>query len=672
MQYNYKLFTCLLFSLLITGALFSQIPNAGFENWHTVNSYQDPDGWGTLNSETSAIGIKTVTKATAPADIHSGSAAIKLKSTDIPFIQVAPGLTVTGTINTSTHEFEGGFPYTQRAWKLKGWYKYAPGNGDHCQIEVQLYKRVGSSQITVADGVFINTGTVGTYTEFEIELTYHTNDIPDTGRIALFASDPLNPVDGSILFVDDVRFVDCSVITASANSTAATCNNADGMGTAISTGVGPYTYAWSNTTSNDSLLNVTSGSYTVTITDHDGCNATATATIPSTNIPFNVTPSSTTSSCVTNDGTATVTPTTGASPYTYLWANTETTQAISNVGPGTYNVTVTDNNGCSATAQASVVTATGPSATATVANVLCNTGSTGGIDVSVTGGTAPIDYVWSNTATTEDISTLPAGSYSVTITDANSCSFVLTETVTEPASFGISLSTTPATNNVLNDGSAVVAGTGGTPPYSYTWSTGSNNDSLTGLGSGNYCATVTDANACTAVACNAFTAPDCSTLTLSISTVNASASTATDGSATVTVTGDNFGVSNYLWSNSNTSSTISQVAPGNYCVTVMDGAQCTASGCQDVSFSTGIQQVNDITVKVYPNPVNDVLTVETQARANCLLSIYNVSGKLVLNQKLNTPVTYIDVNLLINGLYLYHITDNDTQNSIYGKIQILK
>lgn len=675
MQYNYKLFTPLLLSLLITTtSLFAQIPNAGFENWHTSGNYEDPNGWGTLNSQTSALSIKTVKKATAVNDVHSGSYAIKLVSTDIPFIQVAPGLAVSGTINTNTQEFEGGFPYTQRPQKLKGWYKYTPGTGDHCQIEAYLFKRNGATQITVADATFTQSATVGSYTEFEVTLTYYTNDIPDTGRIALFASDPLNPVDGSTLIVDDIRFVDCSVVSASATNTSATCNNADGSATAtLSNGTSPYTYAWNNTGNTATLSSVAAGNYTVTVTDHDGCSATASTTVSSTNTPISVTPSSTVSSCVANDGTATITPTSGTSPYTYLWNNTETTQTISNVGPGTYNVTVTDANGCSTTAQASVTTATGPSATANTTNPLCAFDATGDIDVTVTGGTAPITYTWSNAESTEDITALSAGSYSVTITDANSCSFVLTQLITQPTALGVTLSTTPATNDVLNDGVAAVSGSGGTTPYSYSWSTGGTTDSLTALGSGNYCVTLTDANGCSAAACDSFAAPSCSALNISILTTNASTSTATDGSAQATVTGANFGVSSYLWSNNNTTATASQLAPGNYCVTVVDGAQCTASGCQDVSFGTGINNLSaNAVVNVYPNPVNDVLTVQVLNANSNQLSIYNVSGKLVLSQKLTGPTNYIDMKMFSNGLYVYQITDTNTQNSVYGKIQVLK
>jgi hypothetical protein len=138
-------------------------------------------------------------------------------------------------------------------------------------------------------------------------------------------------------------------------------------------------------------------------------------------------------------------------------------------------------------------------------NVLCNGASTGAIDLSVTGGTAGYIYTWSNGASTQDISGLPAGNYSVTVTDANGCTTVLNKTLTQPAALSLStILTHPTCPPPVPDGAIDLSVSGGTAPYTYDWSNDGleapDNDpqDLSGLAAGTYTVIVTDANGCTA------------------------------------------------------------------------------------------------------------------------------------------------------------------------------
>jgi hypothetical protein len=109
-----------------------------------------------------------------------------------------------------------------------------------------------------------------------------------------------------------------------------------------------------------------------------------------------------------------------------VWSNGATTQDLTNIPAGTYNVTVTDAGGCTQTLNGIVITQ--PAAivlTETHVNANCNGTSTGSIDLTVTGGTAPFTYVWSNGATTQDLTNIPAGTYNVTVTDAGGCTQTL-------------------------------------------------------------------------------------------------------------------------------------------------------------------------------------------------------------------------------------------------------
>ncbi|HLP20349.1 MAG TPA: T9SS type A sorting domain-containing protein, partial [Chitinophagales bacterium] len=196
-------------------------------------------------------------------------------------------------------------------------------------------------------------------------------------------------------------------------------------------------------------------------------------------------------------GTATVTAT-GGSNYTYLWSNGQTTATATALGAGNFSVTVTDSKGCTANASAAVTTPNGPQASATATNVTCFGLNNGSVDATVTGGTAPLTYAWSNTAqTTVDISGLAPNTYTLTVTDNAGCSFSVAATVSGPsAAVAVTATTTPNTGG--NNGGVNTTATGGTGTYLYVWSNGATSADLTNVAPGAYTVTVTDQNGCTA------------------------------------------------------------------------------------------------------------------------------------------------------------------------------
>src|SRR5690606_3499144 len=212
-----------------------------------------------------------------------------------------------------------------------------------------------------------------------------------------------------------------TALMASAVTTAVSCNGGSNgtVDLTVTGGTAPYTYVWSNTATTEDMIGLAAGTYDVTVTDVNGCTATASATVTEPTVLMASLSSQTNIAC--NGGTtgsATITVTGGTAPYTYTWSNGATTATITNVVAGTYNVTVTDANGCTDTASVTLTEPTALSASAIATNVSCNGGSNGTVDLNVTGGTAPYTYVWSNTATTEDMVGLTAGTYDVTVTDA--------------------------------------------------------------------------------------------------------------------------------------------------------------------------------------------------------------------------------------------------------------
>jgi hypothetical protein len=186
----------------------------------------------------------------------------------------------------------------------------------------------------------------------------------------------------------------------------------------------------------------------------------------------------------------------GTAPLTYAWSNGATSQTVNNLPSGSYTVTVTDANGC--TDQMSVTINQPQSSlvtTATQVNVLCFGNPSGSIDLSVSGGTAPYVYSWSNGSTAQDITNLAGGSYTVTVTDVLGCTASTSVTITEPTA--LSLTTTSTDEMMGMDGTATVTVSGGTPNYMYYWMPGgSTMASISGLAAGTYSVMVLDANGC--------------------------------------------------------------------------------------------------------------------------------------------------------------------------------
>src|SRR5687767_6311149 len=292
---------------------------------------------------------------------------------------------------------------------------------------------------------------------------------------------------------------------------------------------------------------------TVTVTEANECvwTANATATQPA------VLSASAVASPVLCNGGATgsiaLTVTGGTTDYTYVWSNAATTEDLSVHEAVPISVTVTDANGCVAAARATVVKPAVLSAIAVASPVLCNGGATGSIALTVTGGTTDYTYVWSNAATTEDISGLVAGTYTVTVTDANGCVTTASATVTQPAVLSGSAVASPVLCNGGATGSIALTVTGGTTDYTYVWSNAATTEDISGLVAGTYTVTVTDANGCVTTASATVTQP--AVLSASAVASPVLCNGGATGSIALTVTGGTTDYT-YVWSNAATTEDI--------------------------------------------------------------------------------------------------------------------
>lgn len=269
----------------------------------------------------------------------------------------------------------------------------------------------------------------------------------------------------------------------------------------------------------------------------------------------------------------------GTAPYAYAWSNGATTEDLNAVPAGTYTVTVTDAGNQTATASATVNEPSPVSVGVSSSAVSCNGGSDGTATAMASGGTSPYAYSWSNGGNTATISGLAAGSYSVTVTDANGCTGTASLDVSEPAGLAVSVSSTDATCNGDSDGSISASVAGGTAPYTFAWSNGGTAATISGLSVGNYTVTVTDANGCTGSASVSVGEP--AAVNISTQVVDASCGQA-DGSASASASGGTAPYS-YAWSNGGNTASISGLAAGTYSVTATDANGCTGTGTVTVA-----------------------------------------------------------------------------------------
>ncbi|MFN4256993.1 MAG: HYR domain-containing protein, partial [Saprospiraceae bacterium] len=264
-------------------------------------------------------------------------------------------------------------------------------------------------------------------------------------------------------------------------------------------GLAPYTYKWSNNAVSANVGGLVAGVYTVTVTDADGCTASSSTTIAQpTALQATATATPQTQMGV-NNGTATVVPTGGTSPYSVAWSNTQTTTTISNLAPGNYTVTVTDAKNCTIarTANVSPLNCT-LSGTVGITPVSCTGGSNGSATVSLNGANGTITYAWSSGAQTATATNLAAGFYTVTATDAAGCRVVLDAQLLEPQAINLSVvSKTDVGCPDVAGGAITIGAAGGTSPYMSTWSNGQTGVTLNNLMPGTYTVTVTDAKGCT-------------------------------------------------------------------------------------------------------------------------------------------------------------------------------
>jgi len=462
-------------------------------------------------------------------------------------------------------------------------------------------------------------------------------------------------------------------------------------------GIVPYSFSWTGpngySASTEDISGLEAGGYQIILSDVNGCFISDSIYITEPNkVEMSLTPSAYNGdysiSCNgSNDGDIITLPSGGVAPYSYSWVGpngyTSSNQSINNLFAGTYVLTITDVNGCTGTdsillTQPDTLNGTPSSPTYEGGyNISCNGLTNGSINLLMVGGTAPFNYSWtgpnSYSSTLEDINNLEAGTYSVSITDNNGCKDSTFIILSQPDTLSLStiISLYNGGYNVscngFSDGSVDLQVTGGTAPFIYNWSDGSNNEDLNNIEAGNYSVIVTDTNNCTANIAASLIQPQPLQTGISspiyIGGNNVSCNGSSDGAVDLQVTGGTPSYT-YNWIGPNSfSSSIedpSSLEAGTYQVTIID-----TNGCSSVDFIT-LLTPSPLSLTLNSSTFNGGFNLSCNNDSSGIINLTVNGGIQTYNYNWSGPSSFTNINQNLTNLHAgtYYITVTDTNNCV--------
>ena len=358
-------------------------------------------------------------------------------------------------------------------------------------------------------------------------------------------------------------------------------NSTNGYATVQAQGGTPnYTYQWSNGATGASVSNLAAGNYSVTATDARGCQTSTNVSITAPSPIVITTQNISNVSCSgLSNGAASVSASGGTGNISFQWSNGMSGPNISGLSAGTYTVTATDQNACNISSSVQI---TQPGQifiqSSSFVNPNCAGESSGSLQVSAGGGTAPYSYNWNNGQTTATIQNLPSGMYTVTVTDANQCSRSFNYTLQEPSVIIPTIEVIQSPGCDTPNGGILRADRGNAEGnnLSYLWSNGAETQEIGSLSAGVYTVTITDGSGCTGVASQEIMQSTDISINF-FNTIQPSCLGINNGVISAVASGGSGGFTNFLWSNGATTALLSGVGPGLYTITVTDATGCTAT-----------------------------------------------------------------------------------------------
>lgn len=335
----------------------------------------------------------------------------------------------------------------------------------------------------------------------------------------------------------------------------------------------PLTYSVGGTpySTNNTVSNLYYGVKIVSVKDANGCKTDTIINIPVTSTLQIIYDSIDLPDCPINNGGLWAHAIGGVPPYQYQWSTGATgTTFITGLGPGVYYLVVTDSQGCKDSVGVNLVFENLPNITSVITKAVCGQAN-GAIDITPTTGTAPYSYLWSNGDTTQDLTNIPPGPYTLTLTDAFGCTRYHSLMVFDTLSIVLDTLKNHTTCG-YSDGSIILTPSQGLAPYSFSWSNGTTSSSNTNLPAGTYSVTVTAANGCTKSA--SYVINPSPGIIIMASYANAYCDSL-NGVINLTISG-NSGSYNAQWNSGAVGTQLTNLAPGNYIVTITDSAGCQA------------------------------------------------------------------------------------------------
>ncbi|MFZ4635102.1 MAG: SprB repeat-containing protein, partial [Saprospiraceae bacterium] len=426
-------------------------------------------------------------------------------------------------------------------------------------------------------------------------------------------------------------------------------------------GTSPYSFEWSDGSTFERLYGLSAAAYAVSVSDGNGCTASASTILGQPNVLELADLEVQQPTCAgAANGIIMTTVNGGTTPYYYEWNTGAQTEVLNNLDAGLYLLTVSDAKGCMDVSIPAILEA--PQvldlALDSVSDVRCAGALQGYIGVSVSGGTAPLSYVWDGQPGGPVLANAASGQHTLVVKDAMQCLLRDTFELQGPTT-ALSLILESIQNTFCAgepNGSILIQTIGGTPPYAWYWNDQTNTEDLSAASAGNYAVTVTDVLACTA-SLGPMMIKDPPAMNVQVNAADIPCFGPQTGSVVLSVSG---GVApyTYMWSTGHTTPGIFGLAAGGYAVTVSDATGC-AVVLPDVLIRRKIERVRAQVVSVSPVSCNEASDGKIVVLAENARAPYQFawSAPIGLHPNLTSPIDSA-VNLS-GGAYSVLVTDSD-------------
>ena len=452
----------------------------------------------------------------------------------------------------------------------------------------------------------------------------------------------LTDANGCVTNAETVVEGDLAPSFAMVNMLPALCGNNNGVVEVSAEGInGPFSYNWSTGSTETIVQDLSPGIYSVTVTDTLGCVAVEEIEVTEIPGPSITTLSSLPTYCGNDNGSVEVAAEGDNGPFVYEWSTGSTDSMILDLGPGAYQVTVTDTNGCATSDDFTVEEIPGPELSViTTVPTLC--GGADGTATIVPSGNAPFTYEWNTGATDSLLTDLVSTGYFVMVTDGNGCITAQDVIVEDPPGPELTLESTLPSGCIIPDGTATVIPVGD-GPFTYIWETGATDSLATELLPGLYDVTVTDGKNCVTIGEALVETPDGPALEV-FSTLPTFCS-AEDGTAEVTA--DGIWPYTFIWNNGQMDSIATNLGAGAYTVHVFDAVGCVSSAEIVLEVTTDLAIADQVVVPSSCDEPNGSILVSVEGGDGPYAYLWSHGGQ-------NDPFQHN----LVAGTYLVTVTDS--------------